>query len=53
MRLNFVMHPVEVLEEGIRRLGSAVQRYLEQRQATGKTSQPREPLSQQEDLIQI
>jgi GntR family transcriptional regulator/MocR family aminotransferase len=53
MRLNFVMHPSDVIEEGIRRLGRAANRLLGQKRAGSHTDAPGESKPKEENFVGV
>jgi GntR family transcriptional regulator/MocR family aminotransferase len=53
MRLNFVMHPSEVIEEGIQRLGRAVNRLIEQQQAGPRKDERGESRRKEENFVGV
>lgn len=53
MRLNFVANPAEVIEEGVRRLGRAVERLMAQQHIGRQSEMRREQKAKAEDLFKI
>jgi DNA-binding transcriptional MocR family regulator len=53
LRVNFVNNAPEVIEEGIRRLGRAVERLIAQGSVRGRTRQAREPTSSEEEYVKV
>ncbi len=53
MRLNVVMNPQEVIEEGIRRLGRAIERLIAIKQAGPRPGESHETRTREEDFVRV
>jgi len=53
MRLNFVMHPADVIEEGIWRLGRAANRLIAQKQSSHRTDASGESKQKEENFVRV